>query len=921
VNCSGSPDCVTLNRKSCVSTAGTCGECLSGYLGESGDANSKCVSLSNIHARSLRRRSPSSGRDSASQITNTMTTAIRCITDSDCNEDEWEVCSLESGECVMKSKSCPSNCSNAGECIFVSRHDWRVRLSECGVLDVDCESRCECWSGFQGVSCNYNEDEFASMVESRDMLVESLSRLSSLQDASVSSVLSWLAGLSSMSSDSRLLGVGTKLKIAEMSLRYLESCRELGLPMEDIVGAVGSILDLILDVGLYLDSGTRNSSSSLSSELVLSLLDAYNNFIQSDLVVGQQPVNVLNRLFRSSHYCVDQGVTPGGLNLTISPPRSDLEMYLNHPYQEAILPQSALLGANKVSIVESQFTNDRSVRMRSNGTNGSWDLLSAPLQLLFDAPPCNLLTGQLLLMNPSSCVTQITLQKFSTTNTADHLTEDDFEFVELRCEEGETTSHNLRCKDGHVLELSCNRSSAGVLRQRCPIQNLSTVCLSLLDNQECKMISNENERGVVCECSLLIPGVGDDSSSPRINFGVVGRSLVHEFVSTWLSADDLTVRQIRQKLVVLFTIGSVGLIGLFFILTTIMLDSRDRAVVIVEKAVDVGQIPTTKSFLSRSLSSSAIVPKKPFKKIGRMNPVSSEERRLEESLPLVMRPVPLFDKCKNELRMYHRWLGIIFHFSESYPRYLRALSLVIGILTMLFVQSVTYDLADPDDGSCEQQSTLEDCLREQSMLANEHKCLWDSEFELCSFRPIQNDFERVLVVALISGILSAPFSILFQSLILFVLAAKTRSVVDSSQRERQRSARVSNLESRHPHRSSAGLIVGTKSRTRDNRGGSNPQGGGMSGDAILGTSLHEDLNHLLSQLRLYRQHLPDEKLLEFDRKPSLSFLSVFTSPLPPHPLPSSLLLQSCGELFLLLRQAMPILNPLPRIIITSSSRL
>jgi hypothetical protein len=34
-----------------------------------------------------------------------------------------------------------------------------------------------CWSGFQGVSCNYDDDEFASMVESRHMLVEGLSRL------------------------------------------------------------------------------------------------------------------------------------------------------------------------------------------------------------------------------------------------------------------------------------------------------------------------------------------------------------------------------------------------------------------------------------------------------------------------------------------------------------------------------------------------------------------------------------------------------------------------------------------------------------------------------------------------------------------------------------------------------------------------
>jgi hypothetical protein len=169
---------------------------------------------------------------------------------------------------------------------------------------------------------------------------------------------------------------------------------------------------------------------------------------------------------------------------------------------------------------------------------------------------------------------------------------------------------------------------------------------------------------------------------------------------------------------------------------------------------------------------------------------------------------------------------------------------------MLFVQSVTYDLADPDDGSCEQQSTVEDCLKAQSMLANEDKCLWDSELDICSFRPIQDDFERVLVVALISGILSAPFSIFFQSLILFVLAAKTRSSVDS--RERQRSVRGTSLE--HRHRSGL-TVAGT--RTRDSSKGP---------DNVLGTSLHEDLNHLLGHLRLYRQHIPDEKLLEFDRK-------------------------------------------------------
>jgi hypothetical protein len=213
-----------------------------------------------------------------------------------------------------------------------------------------------------------------------------------------------------------------------------------------------------------------------------------------------------------------------------------------------------------------------------------------------------------------------------------------------------------------------------------------------------------------------------------------------------------------------------------------------------------------------------------------------------------MRPVPLMDKCKNELRMYHRWVGILFHYSESYPRSLRAASLVIGILTMLFVQSVAYDLADPDDGSCEKQSTVEGCLREKSMLANTDKCEWDSESASCFFRPIDNDFERVLVVALISGILSAPLSILFQSLILFVLAAKTRSKsAVTNGHDRQRSVRISDGSRRFPS-------IATTER-----------------EESLETSLPEDLKNLLSGVRSHRCHLSEDKLLDYDSKLSLSF--------------------------------------------------
>jgi hypothetical protein len=824
VNCSGSLDCaVELNRMPCSSTVGTCGECLSGYLGERGHANSRCVSRSVLQSESTsrvrRRRQLSSGGNLERRNSQS-----RCTTDSDCDVDQWEVCSKESGECVSRPKSCPNNCSGVGACVFVSSHDSTVRVSECSVLDVDCESRCDCGSGFKGLSCEHSEEAFESALDSRHLLVEGLDRLSALQDVSASSVLSWIAGLSSMSGDSRLLRDDTKVKMAELCLRYLSFGGDLGLSAEDLE-SVGSILDLTLDV----------SGKDLSSSLpVISLLNSYNDFIQSDLVSGQRPVSVLNRLFRATHYSVGDDTANSDSNLTLSPPRSPFEEYLADPSQQVILTSSALLGVNKVSIVESHFSVAETRLITNQTSDGTHlkppqqqQLLSVPIALNFDSPPCN------STFSNTSCVTQITLLKSFVAPTFVNLTAvsgatsiPEVDILEVECMSGDHSTHNVSCLNGEVMGLTCE-GSPGLLRRRCPVLNSSSICVSLLEGRDCDVISNVNE-SVICECSLATTLVAHDHAT-RLNFGVLSRSSLHEFVATWSSANDLTVREVSETLTVLFTVGLVGLIGVLFVLASMKLDSRDRTLAIADKAMRVGQVKAKKSLKRR---------------IGRVIAGSAEAKRIEDCLPLVMRPVPLMDKCKNELRMHHRWVGILFHYSESYPRSLRAASLVIGILTMLFVQSVTYDLADPDDGSCEKQSTVEGCLREKSMLSNTDKCEWDSESASCLFRPIDNDFERVLVVALISGILSAPLSILFQSLILFVLAAKTRS--------------QSSVLSGHDHQRNI--------RVPSARSSLFPPAGTIEGEECLETSLPEDLKNLLAGVRLHREHLSEGKLLEFDSK-------------------------------------------------------
>mgnify|MGYP001215622633 CR=1 FL=1 len=48
VDCSAAPDCVELNRYACSNIENSCGECIEGYLGETGQVNSLCIKIDDI---------------------------------------------------------------------------------------------------------------------------------------------------------------------------------------------------------------------------------------------------------------------------------------------------------------------------------------------------------------------------------------------------------------------------------------------------------------------------------------------------------------------------------------------------------------------------------------------------------------------------------------------------------------------------------------------------------------------------------------------------------------------------------------------------------------------------------------------------------------------------------------------------------
>jgi hypothetical protein len=96
---------------------------------------------------------------------------------------------------------------------------------------------------------------------------------------------------------------------------------------------------------------------------------------------------------------------------------------------------------------------------------------------------------------------------------------------------------------------------------------------------------------------------------------------------------------------------------------------------------------------------------------------------------------------------------------------------------MLFVQSVTYNIADPDDGSCEACKDESRCLSLRSTLnARESRCSWETGSDgSCHFREIEGDMTRMFLVAALAAIVSAPFALSVQYLIATVLS---REVID-----------------------------------------------------------------------------------------------------------------------------------------------
>lgn len=200
------------------------------------------------------------------------------------------------------------------------------------------------------------------------------------------------------------------------------------------------------------------------------------------------------------------------------------------------------------------------------------------------------------------------------------------------------------------------------------------------------------------------------------------------------------------------------------------------------------------------------------------------------------------------------------HTSRSFSRPLRVLSLTVNVLLMLFIEALTYDLADPDDGTCEKHETKYDCLNDMSSLATEEsKCYWVNSNSSCHFRDIDGEFYRIAIVCVIVAVMGTPLALAMEYLISNVLSADTRTASHAFVRVAPAGGLTALQRGQHREFPQSSTIFGSKGVRKSVM---------MLGraESVLGTSCEDDYRALQSDLTGYRTTLSIDDAAEFDSK-------------------------------------------------------
>jgi hypothetical protein len=858
VNCTAASNCTALNRASCQAVSNMCGPCLSGFYGSSGVSNTACLSYG--HAVSLLQSAYSSSQLSCKG-------KLTCPSGYECSKGKT---------CVIPSKSCLNECSGKGECIFVQSATGSV-VSNCTVYDPSCEAECSCNDNRYGDDCSLSESELSTRQSAMETIAASLTTLTGIENPSQSVVSGWLSSVAGVTKHASDLTNGSITSVHLVADAILDSASSLGMSVESTANLLGIIDSAASTISSSTSRRRRLSSlssttASISSAAVIgstsSLLTTYGAFVTNSLTQGQDGVTVVKSNYRLTSQLMSSA------NVTL--PQTDLESVSGSVLSSVKLSDELLSSG---SIPVTMFT-------LSSALYGNSEYDSAPVTMQVSSSACSASSSD-------SCTVTMVMQN---SNPVTYVDEAPLVFT-TRCSKYDYTVHSYVCPDETIVTATCN-GTASVIVTKCPHTSSSPSCASVTSelgystNSNCELVSYTASE-VVCSCQLsgsssrrlttnddyYSSATDDSTTTSSVSLVSVAVFLSEGMAQTWMSAKDLNASSLRKGWWVLVTIGCFFGAVLLAMYVAHRADSHAKSISPDTIEATLAKSGHVKMSKTEGLPKRRKTSRYAAKRGAANNEMVDIASELEKSLPEILRRKPFMEKFFVELKRYHRWFGIVFYYSEDFPRVLRIISLVGNVVSMLFVQAVTYNMTNPDDGSCNALLTKPSCLSPRSPYGeSESKCYWEAVhgygtdltgLGTCHFREPSSDMKVVLFVAIFAALLSTPFSYVTDWIVMNVLSARTVVVAPTN-------AANSGLEASDGS-SEAGVLTFFRPRRMAalNRNASQESNAvaimsskgapsGTSSAVELPTTLEVDYETLVCKIKAYREALTPAQLKEFD---------------------------------------------------------
>ena len=620
---------------------------------------------------------------------------------------------------------------------------------------------------------------------------------------------------------------------------------------------------------------------AVSPYLVRDVLNKFGTVVSSSMLPGQDAANFTQGQFRMSVQVLsgntEQPVdsTQTNRTLAVSLPQTALEKHLNQEVSQVVVPSDGTV--QEQSLVVTSMRSEQFSSLEE-------ELQSNPIVVQTSS----------LLCSSAPCTIEITLQNSQSVDfaglNAGVLEE---ELHQVSCVEGEYSEHTFSCSNGEELTIECT-GVVGEVTQRCPVKRYTSACNSLGSTGDsvlagassgCTLVSF-TDTTVVCSCDYFaligaqsdrrtLQTQGHNFTAPAgysVSYVSMLQATTDTFLSTIRTADDLDSATAAKGWRALATLGALAgsiFVGLFW-----SHNSDSKAKRIKPSSDDKKTLKSTHR-IGKELTRRT--QKVRFNARTRKAVVSAELAIVENSLPRALSSRTFSDRFLEEVKQHHRWFGIVFYYSEAFPRVLRVISLATNAIVMLFIQSITYNLTNPDDGSCEALHTETSCVEPRSPFATgESKCAWvvHGAEGSCVFVEPDESFRVILFVAVLCAVVTTPIALAADWMIRNILSAPTEEKAPIQLDQRV----IAALPAAVGTDNSFTTIVPTPyaDRKRSSSGtllsflgvSNNEQ---LQEDRALLAQCHTELTTLSTQLRAYRENLRSDQLNEFDSK----FMKIF----------------------------------------------